>query len=100
MTPRQRVIFYYHRLLRRGEQSQIPRHPSQTPYEYAARLTSSLRLAQDPLEEDLKLMTEQFVEARYSRHEISTEQVGRVRQSWEHLRRALNQLRQSASSRQ
>lgn len=99
MTPRQTVIFYYHRLLRRGEQCQVPRHPSQTPYEYAAQLTPDLRLAQEPLEHDLKLMTEQFVEARYSRHEISPEQVGRVRQSWEHLRRALNRLRKSASSR-
>lgn len=99
MTPRQSIFFYYQHLLRRGEQSQVPRHPSQTPYEYAARLAPTLQLAQEHLEDDLKLMTEQFVEARYSQHEISAEQVSRVRRSWEHLRRALNRLRQSASPR-
>lgn len=98
MTPRQRIIFYYQGVLRRGEQSQVPRHPSQTPYEYAARLSPALQVTPEQVEQDLQLITEQFVEARYSQHEISSEQVSRVRQSWEHLKRALRHLRKSVAS--
>ncbi len=35
LTPRQRVIFFYLRMVERGSEQGIPRAPSQTPYQYS-----------------------------------------------------------------
>ncbi len=85
LTPRQRVLFFYLALLRRGGESGLPRKPSQTPYEYAQTVTPSLPEA----ENDIHSMTESFLEARYSRHEITSDRANRVKADWERVRRAL-----------
>lgn len=93
MDSRQKILFYYQGMLRRAGQSGMPRQPYQTPYEYAEDMRQVLTASEQPLEADLEVMTEQFVEARYSRHEITPQQVGWVRQSWEHIKRFLRNLR-------
>jgi hypothetical protein len=97
MKPRQRVIFYYLAMVRRGGECGALRGKSQTPYEYAARLSGMLR--KDPawdgeiVQADLEDITERFLEARYSRHAVDNEQVSRVRQSWQRLKNALRSLK-------
>lgn len=98
MSPRQRVLFYYLALVRRGTESGAPRQDSQTPYEYEARLADILSIDQSQLEarvSDLQTMTDRFVEARYSRHLVSAEQANIVRQSWQRLKHV---IRRASSS--
>jgi hypothetical protein len=99
MDSRQKILFYYQGMLRRAEQSGMPRQPYQTPYEYAEDMRQVLTASEQPLEADLEVMTEQFVEARYSRHEITLQQVGWVRKSWEHIKHYLRRLRIDRGSR-
>ena len=85
LTPRQRILFYYLALVRRGGESGLSRQPWQTPYEYAHRLEPELPEEQGALQ----AMTEAFVEARYSQHPVETVQVSAVQRAWERLRMAL-----------
>jgi hypothetical protein len=99
MTARQRVIFYYLAMLRRAREGGTPRHRSQTPYEFASRLSDVLDAGQNPagpvVKQDIESMTSQFVEARYSRHAVDRHQVEEVRHSWQRLRHALRRLHTS-----
>jgi hypothetical protein len=85
LAPRQRVIFFYLALLRRGEEAGYPRQPSQTPYAYARILDPDFKEQANEVSD----MTETFIEARYSRHEVTSDQAGRVKQAWEQLRGTL-----------
>ncbi len=89
MSPRQQVVFFYLALLRRGSQQGYDRPASQTPYEYASRLTGAL----PEVSEDVSSMTAEFVEARYSAHEIAPTRVSLVRRYWEHIKAALRNSR-------
>ncbi|MCS7061054.1 MAG: DUF4129 domain-containing protein [Anaerolineae bacterium] len=93
MSPRQQVVFFYLAMLRRSAQHGYTRPPSQTPYEYARRLQGVLPEAAD----DVGMMTAEFVEARYSAHEIAGAQVGLVRRAWEHVKAALRRVRRPSS---
>lgn len=84
-SPRERILFYYMSLLRRAAEQGVPRRPTQTPYEYTASLTPHLSQA----EEEVDQLTEAFVEARYSRHEIDRERAQIVRAIWHRIREAL-----------
>jgi len=95
LTPRQRVVFYYLALVRRGAESGLPRQPAQTPYEYAeqvraamasGRLPAGTRPAEQELG-DLENITDGFLEARYSLHEVTDQQAGGVKESWQRLKR-------------
>jgi hypothetical protein len=85
LSPRQRVLFFYLALLRRSQESGLPRQPSQTPFEYAQRLQQDL----PEVDEDLKSLTGAFVEARYSRHTITPESANLVRRYWGRIKHAL-----------
>lgn len=89
MSPRQQVVFFYLALLRRGSQQGYDRPASQTPYEYASWLTGAL----PEVSEDVSSMTAEFVEARYSAHEIAPARVSQVRRYWEHIKAALRNAR-------
>jgi hypothetical protein len=89
MTPRQKVVFYYLAMLRRGGQRGLPRQAAQTPYEYERRLEDGVPEAG----EDVAAMTRAFVEARYSRHDVTPERAGAARRHWERIRDALRRLR-------
>jgi hypothetical protein len=71
-------------MLRRGQESGIPRQPSQTPFEYGEKLESNL----PDVDMDLKSMTDAFVEARYSRHPITPDRARHVYNYWEKIKRA------------
>jgi hypothetical protein len=85
LSPRQQVQFYYLAMLRRGGEKGHPRQPTQTPYEYARALESQL----PEVDQDVDGITGEFIEARYSRHDIPPEHVGLVRRYWERIKRAL-----------
>jgi hypothetical protein len=91
LPPRQKVIFYYLAMVRRGREAGLPRQDGQTPYEYARSLTSSLKKEK----EDLDVMTESFIEARYSRHNIPPKEARRIEYIWEAIRRVLRNVRRS-----
>ncbi len=87
LTPRQRVMFFYLAMVRRGSERGLPRQPNQTPAEYASLLRKNLV----EVEEDVEAITGDFVEARYTRHDIAPDRAARVRQAWENIKRALRE---------
>ena len=89
MNHRRRVLFYYLALLKRTEEAGSPRQSWETPYEYSRTLVSRL----EGEEESVEAVTESFVEARYSRHEVSKERAHQTRLNWEHLLGVLRKLR-------
>lgn len=86
---RERVLYYYLSILRRAGQLGYPRHRSQTPHEYDAVLEPHLPQAQ----QEMALLTEAFVEARYSRHPVDGAYVRRVQADWEQVKAALRVLK-------
>ncbi|HEX7556970.1 MAG TPA: DUF4129 domain-containing protein [Leptolinea sp.] len=86
LSPRQQVIFYYLRLIDRSKKSGIIRKPSQTPNQFA----SDLQKAVPDIEQDLETFTNKFVEARYSRHPVNTEQTSTVQRLWRKIVRSLS----------
>jgi hypothetical protein len=82
---RERVFHYYWSILRRAKDSGIPRHPSQTPYEYGDTLNLSLVEAR----EEMDRVTGAFVEARYSLRQVEPKQADRVRAAWQRVMEAL-----------
>ena len=89
LSPRQRIQFFYLALVRRGGEHGLPRQVSQTPYEYAQVLESQVA----EVNEDLDAMTGAFLEARYSKHEITTQRAGLVQRYWDRIKRALRRKR-------
>ena len=102
LSYRQRVLFFYLTLVQKGAEYGLPRKPSQTPLEYAQALRDALPVEGAPAaseanaasvppapEQDLYSLTEAFMEARYSQHEVGPEGADRVRRYWDRLRRAL-----------
>ncbi len=82
LSPRQKVFFYYHALLRRGDETGLSRRASQTPEEYAVTLERSLPTVED----DIDSLTNAFNEARYSRHSVEAEEANTVKTYWEQIR--------------
>jgi hypothetical protein len=92
LSSRERVLYYYLSILQRAGQQGLPRQPDQTPYEYNATLESSLPQAQ----QEMGLLTQAFVEARYSRRAIEPDYVRYVRANWQRVKAALQALKQKA----
>lgn len=95
LSPQQRVLFYYYALIRRSEEAGISRRPSQTPYEFQRLLRSKLMEEEDRLD----IMTDDFMEARYSQHPIHPERANRVRQAWDLVRRKLTAIQRERKGR-
>jgi hypothetical protein len=110
ISPRERIIFYYLALVRRGGETAIQRKPSQTPYEYSRALTEALLKPADEqspeehapsitdtsslkIEQEVTAITECFVESRYSLHEVTDQDASLVRRYWERIRRFLRDRR-------
>jgi hypothetical protein len=103
LSPRQRVIFYYLAMVRRAGESGLARRAAQTPYEYSFSLRQYLSQGPLPAEdqetgkdraveqigEDIRSLTDRFVEARYSLHAVSQTEVSFVQRCWERIRKAL-----------
>jgi hypothetical protein len=91
LNSREKIIFYYLALVRRAREAGLPRQDGDTPYEYARSLTSNLEEGK----EGVQAITESFVEARYTRHNITAEDAHRANSTWEAIRRALRNVRKA-----
>ena len=85
---RERVIYYYLSALRRARNLGLGRRSAQTPYEYGTVLKPNLPEAQ----QEMDLLTDAFVEARYSGHGVAADEANRVRGFWERVRTAMRTL--------
>jgi len=94
LSPRERVLYYYLSILRRADQQGFPRQRTQTPYEYEGTLAPHLLQAQ----QEMTLLTQAFVEARYSRHAFDREQARRVRVDWQRVKAALQALKRKSDT--
>jgi hypothetical protein len=88
LSPRERTLYYYLSVLRRAGQQGFRRKDSQTPYEYDASLEPHLPQAQ----QEMGLLTDDFVEARYSPHPVSRKKEKEVRARWKEVRAAVRAL--------
>lgn len=89
LSPRQRVIFFYLAMVRRGDEAGIPRRSAETPWEYEQRLKAYFERSDQPADAaSLEALTESFQEARYSQHEITSTQATQVLTAWGRLRQA------------
>jgi len=93
LPPRERVRYFYLATLRRAAQCGVERHPSQTPYEYAARLGRALPEAASDIDD----LTDVFITAQYSPHICTENHVVQARRPWERLRRTLRSRRSRLS---
>jgi hypothetical protein len=91
LSPREQVLHYYLSIVHHAGRRGFPRHPSQTPHEFSGALAPRLREA----EGDMNLLTDAFVEARYSHHGVEEEKVGSIRLSWQRVRAALRRVKGS-----
>ncbi len=85
---RARIAYYYLSTLDEAKEVGLPRRQAQTPYEYSPTVEMALPEAQ----EEMARLTRAFVEARYSSHPISDEDVGSLQRTWEQLRQALREF--------
>ena len=91
LSPRERILYYYVSILRRADRLGFPRRRAQTPHEYAAALGPHL----DQARQEMSLLTQAFVEARYSLHPVDREQEKRMRAIWQRVKAALRALKRS-----
>lgn len=89
LSPRERILYYYLSTVERARRQGYPRRGSETPYEYEASLGPKLPEAR----QELALLTQAFVEARYSGQTFDREREQRVRIIWERVRAALQALK-------
>jgi hypothetical protein len=73
----------YVNLVRLATEAGHPRAPTQTPYEYL----DTLRKALPGNEEDVAIITEAYVNARYGQVPDSRQELQRIRDCWERVRR-------------
>ena len=81
LAPRQKVIFYYLTLVRRSSQRGLPRKLNQTPLQFEETLRTTL----PEVENEIDALTDSFVEARYSKHEIDVEKVNLLQEFWKRV---------------
>jgi len=91
LSPRERILYYYLSVLRRAGQRGFPRGRAQTPDEYDAALGPQLPEAR----QEMGLLTQTFVEARYSRHTFDREQDRQVQGVWKRVKAALRALKRA-----
>ncbi len=85
----QRVRYFYLTMLEQAGQSKTPRHASETPRQYAPRLAQQLE--ENPEDaEAVKMLTDAFVQIRYSKQEIDSAKLSTLQQIWQQIRRHLH----------
>lgn len=90
-SARDQVVRYYLSLIHRADREGFPRRPSQTPREYHTALAARL----PEVEGDVQLLTEAFVQARYSPHGVEADRLHGVRTSWQRVWTALRRIGKS-----
>ncbi|MBX3056636.1 MAG: DUF4129 domain-containing protein [Anaerolineae bacterium] len=88
LSPRDQIRYFYLSTVKRAAEQGQPRHPDETPLEFADDLKTGWPDAETEIEE----LTEAFLRARYSRENIEKDDVNPVKQQW---RQVKNRLRRS-----
>ncbi len=96
LDPRGRIRYFYLSTVRRASESGVPRQPSETPHEYE----KDLEAGWPELEPELTSLTEAFIHARYSAHELRSEEARRVQEVWKRVKASLKKHRQEWADRQ
>ncbi len=89
LSPRDQVLYYYLSIVRRAGRQGYLRHGTQSPREFSAGLAPQLPQAQ----EDLDRLTQEFIEARYSRHPIEPPEANQAQTHWQQVKAALQRAR-------
>jgi hypothetical protein len=89
MSPQERVRYYYISILHRSRKQGFGRPPSVTPLEYE----HTLRERMPEMSEDVRELTQAFLEARYSEHDLRQEDEQRVQPFWKRIKRWFAQHR-------
>jgi hypothetical protein len=85
LNPEQQVRYLYFQLLEQAAEHDKPRQQSETPTDYAPRLSHELDAAPED-QEAIRALTDAFVQVRYAGSRAEREQVFWLAQLWEHLR--------------
>jgi hypothetical protein len=88
LTPRRQIFFLYDALLQVGKKAGIQRRDSQTPSGYRHRMQSSI----PETREDVDVITDNFLEARYSQHTIEQKQADNTRSAFHAIRARLRRI--------
>jgi hypothetical protein len=81
-------LYYYLNILQRAEQHGPARRKDQTPYEYEPELSEAVPEARPAV----NLLTQAFVQARYSQEAFAESQAKLVKVLWQQVRRELRGL--------
>ncbi len=88
LNPDQQVRYYYLAMLEQAEEAGHPRRRSETPLHYAPRLAEEVAVEEaDRLAIDA--LTDSFVNVRYARGHVQPDDLPRIRQWWNRLKRLL-----------
>jgi len=84
---RAQIMHHYLRTLDAAQEAGVPRRRTETPYEYRRNLQEHVAEEEEALVE----LTEAFIEARYSTHPVSPEDVAAQRSNAQRLQRSLRE---------
>lgn len=93
---REQIFYQYLSTLDRAKEQGFPRRDVETPYEYRRTLEPHLPEGQ----EAMGSLTEAFVEARYTDHEITPEMLAQQQTNAETLRRALRKAEEEQENKE
>jgi len=92
MSPRDRVRYFYLSVLHRAQRQGLGRRPALTPLEYEALLGEQLADAEISVHE----LTQAFIEARYSEHNVDQQGANLAQRAWQRIKRALTMRRRAS----
>lgn len=85
LSPRDQIRYFYLSTVKRASEQGQPRHPDETPLEFAEDLKTNWPDAEAEIEE----LTDAFLRARYSREAIEKEDVNSIKQQWRQVKSRL-----------
>ncbi len=89
LSPRDQVRYFYLSTVRRAQESGLERRQDETPLEYARDLKGQFPDA----EEDVEVLTEAFVRARYSDQSFESDDVNPIKERWKRFKARLRRVR-------
>lgn len=94
LSAREQIRYFYLQTIKRAKDKGLERQPHQTPAEFL----SDLRSEWPESAEDSEDLTEAFLHARYSRSQLSSENVSPIKEVWTRLRSSFQKKRKRGSS--
>ncbi|GJM42475.1 MAG: hypothetical protein DHS20C20_27570 [Ardenticatenaceae bacterium] len=82
LSPREQIRYFYLSTVKRAADKGVPREQAETPLEFARDLKENWPEA----EEDVDVLTDAFLEARYGRSPIEKEDVNPVKKRWQQVK--------------